>query len=237
MAPNCLLCHAETYQPDDLLASAHTTRAAGGQTCLRCHSNYPKENIHASVGLACVSCHISTQHQIQTQVACQTCHLEKPHLNPFINTKHERLDCRTCHITEGGQITVDPGQVSQNRLTGYFEPQVEKQTGAPTFAWQTLEGQPASIDTAGAVIVPVRPVTILAPQGFDPSLFALTGDGQGNGSSREISAQLTLAHDITKEGARTCANCHGPEGDFDFAGLGYDEEKVSNLSLKPAEAE
>ncbi len=234
--PGCLVCHAQDYQADDLLASARTVRAAGGKTCLRCHSSDHAENsVHAEVGLACVSCHTTIDHQIQTEVACQSCHAEMPHADPFLNTKHTRLDCRTCHVRNDTQLIVDASQPTLNSVTGFFEPTIERSTSNPQYIWQTEDGSPASVDTTKAVIVPVIPTTLLAPAEFDPAAFALTG--KADGAIQETTINITASHGVTRQGVRTCDTCHGPNGDFDFAGLGYTEEQADSLSAKPAETE
>ena len=230
--PNCLLCHAKNYQADDLLASVHTVRAAGGQTCERCHTYYPDNDVHGEVGLACISCHTSLNHEIQTEVTCTNCHAEKPHSDPLLNSKHERLDCRTCHINRSEEIVVDAGRPVKDSATGLFIPSVETNEAAPRFAWYTTTGQQASIDTEGARIVPVQSVTILAPAEFDPADFARTS--QVDGEIQETTTTIIANHGMSKTGVRTCATCHGPEGDFDFASLGYDEEQTDNLSAKPS---
>jgi cytochrome b subunit of formate dehydrogenase len=226
----CLVCHASELQADDLLASARTVSQAGGETCTRCHSGHPENDVHTEVGLACVSCHTSTNHEIQTEVACGQCHAEKPHADPFLNTKHERLDCRTCHVSGGVAMTVDTGQATQSPVTGFFEPTVTEESDRPHFAW-LKDGQEASIDTEGAMIAPVIPVTVLASSDFDPAAYAL--DGQADGQAQETKVTVVPSHGMMRGQARTCASCHGPESDFDFAGLGYGQQ-ADSLSAKPA---
>jgi cytochrome b subunit of formate dehydrogenase len=233
--PNCLVCHAENYQPDDLLASMHTVRAAGGETCTRCHNYYPKTDVHIQVGLACVSCHTSQDHQIQTELACTNCHADMPHTDPLLNSKHGRLDCRTCHVNRAETITVDADSPVRDPATGWYEPAFETTASAPSFAWVTPDGQPATIETEGAKIVPVQSVTILAPAGLEPAEYA--SSGEGSGSAQETTLTIIANHGMSKENVRTCATCHGPEGDFDFASLGYDEAQADNLSVRSAESE
>jgi len=227
--PNCLLCHAETYQPDDMLASARSVRATGGENCLRCHGDVSHpEDVHTGVGLACVSCHGAMNHQIQTAVACTDCHEALPHTDPLLNSKHERLDCRTCHIRTAAELTVDVSRPVKNPVTAFFGPTIEEVSNGQSFAWYK-GNQEASIDAEGAKIVPLLPIKILAPAGFDPANYARTGQ-VGEGDLLEIETSLIPSHGIIKEDVRTCVTCHGAEGDFDFASLGYDEEKANGLS-------
>ena len=228
VTPNCLLCHAKELQADDLLASVQTIGPAGGETCTRCHSGHPTEDVHTEVGLACVSCHTSTNHQIQTEVACGQCHAEKPHADPILNSKHDRLDCRTCHVSGEIAITVDTGQSTQSPITGFFDPSVTVEPDSPRFAW-VKDGQEASIDTEGATIAPIIPVTVLAPRDFDPAAFAL--DGQAEGRVQETAFNFVPSHGIMRGQARTCAACHGPESDFNFSQLGYGE-KAASMSMQ-----
>lgn len=225
--PECLLCHAKDLNLNDPVASVQSVRAAGGQTCTRCHSGHTEDGVHAGIGLGCTSCHTSTEHQIESKVNCTTCHLEKPHTNPIINSKHERLDCLTCHTQEGKVVTVNTAQSTQDPVTGFYTAQIDFTAGDQVFAWQK-DGQAAAVDTEGAIIVPVIPVTILTPNNFDPVDFAATGNG---GSGMETVTQIVPGHNVTKE-ARTCGTCHGPEGTFDFTALGFNEE--AGLSMAAA---
>ena len=86
--------------------------------------------------------------------------------------------------------------------------------------------------------MPVLPVKILAPAGFDPIEYGRTGQ-VAQGELLEIGSGIIPSHGIDKNEVRTCETCHGPEGDFDFGSLGYDEEKASGLSAKkpPADVE
>jgi cytochrome b subunit of formate dehydrogenase len=220
----CLVCHASELQPDDLLASAQTVRNAGGDTCTRCHTGHPVDDVHANVGLACVSCHTSTNHEMQTEVACTRCHAEQPHADPLINSKHQRLDCRTCHVSNDISITVDASQPKQNSETGFFEPAVVVETGQPRFEWY-LNGQPATQDDEGAMIVPVIPVTVQAPRNFDPLAFA--EDGVASGSTDDTPFEFVPSHGVMRGVARTCDSCHGPESNFDFSKLGYGGQGMS----------
>jgi cytochrome b subunit of formate dehydrogenase len=162
VTPDCLLCHAKNLQSADRLASAQTVQPAGGETCTRCHGGYPPDEAHAQVGLTCIGCHPATKHQIQTGASCASCHAAQPHANPFLNFKHQRLDCRTCHVDTGETIMADTGQATQNPTAGFFDPVVTTAPAAPRFAW-FKNGQLATIDTDGAMIVPVITVTLRAP--------------------------------------------------------------------------
>lgn len=233
--PDCLLCHAKNFRADDLLASAHTVQAAGGKTCLRCHNgDYPESNVHAQVGLGCVSCHTANEHRMAARVACTACHAELPHSNPLLNSKHQRLDCRTCHVPNDTQLIVDASKPVKNSVTGYFEPTIQTGTNNPTYSWQTKDGSPASLGTEGAAIVPIMPVTLIAPEGLEPAEFARTGNA--GGAAAETVINVVASHGVTKEGVRTCAACHGPNSDFDFAGLGYDADQADRLTAEPAGA-
>ena len=232
--PNCLLCHAETYNPDDLLASARSVRATGGDNCLRCHGDVSHpQDVHTRVGMACVSCHGAFNHQIQTQVACTDCHEAQPHTDPLLNSKHDRLDCRTCHIRTAAELKVDVSRPVKNPATTFFGPTIEEVQNGQSFAWDK-GNQPASIDTEGAQIVPILPVTILAPAGFDPTAYAQTGQVD-EGELLEIGTSITPSHGIDKSEVRTCVSCHGPESDFDFESLGYGEDNGLSTSRPPAD--
>jgi len=222
--PECLVCHAAKLQADDLLASAQTVRNAGGVTCTRCHTGHSGEDVHSQVGLACVGCHTSVNHEIQAEVNCTQCHAAQPHTNPLLNSKHQRLDCRTCHVQGDIAITVDAGQPVQNPETGFFDPTITVDSDEPRFEWY-LDGKPAKKDDEGAMIVPVVPVTVQTPRNFDPVAF--TQDGVVSGSTDATTSEFVPSHEIKRGEARTCATCHGPEGDFDFSGLGYGGEGLS----------
>lgn len=226
---NCLICHAQEYDPDDPLASAHTIKASGGDDCQRCHADHSADKVHVDAGLACVSCHVSTGHEISADgLHCTNCHRETPHSDPLINN-HTRLDCRTCHATGRTEsLTVDTSQPVLNPATGFFEPTRETVEGTEQFMWY-VDGEPADIDTTGAVIVPELPTTVLRPEDFDPIEFAETGSISGE--VEEYSLDIVLSHGLSLEAVRTCDTCHGPEGDFDFSSLGYDEEQVDRLSM------
>jgi cytochrome b subunit of formate dehydrogenase len=234
--PDCLVCHAETYNPDDLLASAHSVRAAGGDTCLRCHGDISHpQDVHTQVGMSCVSCHGAFNHQIQTQVACTDCHDAQPHTDPLLNTKHDRLDCRTCHIKTGSELTIDVSRPVKDPITTFFGPTIEEHQNGQSYAWYK-GNQPASIETEGAQIVPFLPVTILAPTGFDPINYAQTGQVD-EGELLETETGLIPSHGIDKAEVRTCVSCHGPESTFDFGSLGYGEENGLSTSKPVVEAE
>jgi cytochrome b subunit of formate dehydrogenase len=229
-APDCLQCHAKEYQAANLTASAQTVRAAGGKTCLRCHNSQPENDVHAQAGLACVSCHPSANHEIQTQADCRQCHNDLPHPDPILNTKHQRLDCRACHAPAAG-LLVQVSQPVQNSVTGFYQPAITVAPGPAAYAWQKA-GQPAAIDTDGALITPVLPVTLAAPAQFDPVAFAQTG--QAAGVAQDTTVTIVPSHGISKDSTRTCQSCHGPTGTFGFAALGYPEDVADNLSARPS---
>jgi len=230
--PYCLICHAETYILHDPLASAQSTGPAGNSTCLRCHTTLEHQGeFHTDAGLGCISCHTSSEHQIKTRVECISCHLEQPHQDPFINSKHGNLDCRTCHIEDGEQVTIDATQGARNDITGYFEAVLKTQPADAAFAWQSKDGKIVSTPMDGAKIVPVSSLTIQAAEGFDPLAFSHTGADKGSAAAVELTSQLIPSHKVIKEGP-ACGDCHGPEANFDFFSLGYDEETANKLSLK-----
>jgi cytochrome b subunit of formate dehydrogenase len=228
--PDCLICHAKNYQPNDILASVQTVGAAGGQTCARCHSSHPETDVHSEAGLACVSCHTSTHHQMKSELKCTTCHAAQPHSDPILNSQHQRLSCKTCHISTGAAITADMSQPVKDPVTGFFKPGMDVATGPATFGWYK-DGQFASIDTEGAKIVPILNITVLAPAQPDPIQFAQTSTFTGD--VQETVVSIVPSHGVQKDSARTCDTCHGPEGQFDFLSLGYAEEEADNLSARP----
>ncbi len=229
--PNCLICHAKNFILHDPLASAQSVGPAGNSTCLRCHTTLEHQGeAHIEAGLGCVSCHTSTDHQIKTRVECTSCHLEQPHRDPFINSKHGRLDCRACHIQDGEQMIIDATQSARSDITGYFAPAMKTQPAdAAAFAWQTKNGAIVSAPADNAKIVPLTSLVIEVPDGFDPVDFAHTG--ADTGAAVELTSQLVPSHYVIKE-SPDCADCHGPEAKFDFLSLGYDEETANKLSLK-----
>ena len=171
------------------------------------------------MGLACVSCHTSIDHQMQSEVQCTNCHADLPHTNPVLNSKHQRLDCRTCHIGSGSALTVDVSQPVEDPISTFFNPTVKLSSVEPTFAWYK-DGQPASSETEGAKIVPLLPVKILAPEDFDPANYASTGKVRGELVETEIN--LIPSHGVSLQKVRTCVTCHGSESNFDFKSLDLD---------------
>ena len=123
----------------------------------------------------------------------------------------------------------------QNPVTNFFEPMLESTTELPQFTWQAKDGSPAAAGNQQARIVPLVPAKILASADFDPVDYAVTGDASN--SNGETAVMVSPGHGVIKEGARTCETCHGPEANFDFGALGFDEEQVDRLSAKPAEPE
>ncbi|MDM8529356.1 cytochrome b/b6 domain-containing protein [Anaerolineales bacterium HSG24] len=221
---DCLICHAETYQPDDLLASARTIQVAGGQTCQRCHiDGHSADNVHAEVGLSCISCHTSQAHEISMETTCESCHNAMPHDNPLINSNHQRLDCRTCHERNDYRLFVDVSQAEQNVETGLYRPTVDTQTALPSYMWQS---EPPKI-------VSVISVTVLAPTDFDPIAFSKTG--QTGDSLQEQSYDLTLnGHNVFRDQAQQCDDCHGPDSQFDYLSLNL-EASLSAVKEKEGE--
>jgi hypothetical protein len=229
---NCLVCHARDYNPDDMLASAHTIGPSGGSDCARCHTTvHPENSVHNGVGLACVSCHASLGHEIEpTAAGCTSCHAEQPHPDPLINSKHGRLDCRTCHVsTDVAEMIADTGKAVSDPATGYYRATLEAVTGAGQFVWQN-----GTVTDDAAKIVPVVPLTIMAPANLDPVDFASSGSVSGN--MQETVVEIHPSHDVSKTSVRTCDSCHGPEATFDFAALGYEEARADQLSAKAADA-
>ncbi len=230
--PNCLICHAKNFILHDPVASAQSVGPAGNSTCLRCHTTLEHQGeAHTQAGLGCVSCHTSTSHQIKTRVECTSCHLEQPHQDPFINSKHGKLDCRTCHIQDGEQVIIDATQGARSDITGYFAPAMEMQPAdAAAFAWQAKNGAIVSAPANNAKIVPITSLIVQVPEDFDPVDFAHTGADSGS-APVELTSQFIPSHKVIKEGL-DCGDCHGPEAKMDFLSLGYDEETAGNLSLK-----
>ena len=230
---DCLVCHVKTYQPDNLLASARTMQAAGGQTCRRCHTDgHSVDNVHAEVGLSCTSCHTSQAHEIdmETKVApCESCHEAMPHDDPLINSSHKRLDCRTCHERSDYRLFVDVSQAEQNVETGLYQPLVYTQTALPRFIWQFE-------DDYEPKIIAVISVTVLAPMDFDPIAFSQTGQtSQTDSPLQEQSYDLTLnGHNVFRDQAQQCDDCHGPDNQLDYPSLNL-ETSLSAAKEKEGE--
>jgi len=212
---NCLICHAQDYPPDDALASAKTVRPAGGDTCRRCHRNISAEDVHTEAGLTCVSCHPSSDHQIQTRVECTNCHPNKPHADMQIDHNHNRLDCRACHVRDNAvSLTINTQNATPEPGSKWVAPQVTTAKSLSTFEWVDATGKSATPDMANARIVPIIFATILAPDNFDPAVFAISGQVAGPLTEYQIRAEQS--HGITKNNVRTCNDCHGRNKDFNL---------------------
>ncbi|NOZ72738.1 MAG: hypothetical protein GXP38_12650 [Chloroflexi bacterium] len=116
------------------------------------HADESLGDVHANNGLVCVDCHRAPQHKTygfaptlwsrdraDERLECADCHGESPHDSLLLN-KHQRLDCRTCHVTStGGLMTRDwTATPIYDAITGLYKPVDElapANTVIPTYKW------------------------------------------------------------------------------------------------------
>ena len=256
--------------------------------CQRCHDlagggkfwarGLLPNNVHTDKGMSCTDCHTVEEHHIaggasdlkavdmpDVTLGCTTegCHSQTPHSDPLYNEKHERLDCRTCHIPyTGGLMFIDlSAKLSFDEKTELYTPAqkvVPPASVRPVYRWyngQSKGFKPAgNINNPQAKIYPFKLFTATVPADtesgkplpVDLSLLHRTGDVDkavrsgveasgvdysGEWKFIKQKVYLQLNHGVVKEGALTCADCHGPEAFFDFTALGYSEEEADRLSL------
>jgi formate dehydrogenase gamma subunit len=219
--PNCLLCHAQNYQPADPLASAVTVGAAGGDACRRCHASHPGDDIHSRQKLACISCHPSVGHQLQPAKSCEDCHTAA-HKSPVLNDSHRRLDCRGCHLGRNLTLAVDATRPQQNPETGLYQPAATRLPGAVVFEWRLPDGQRGQAGTPGAKIVPFAETIIITTSRLNPLLYAELG--QFPGSPQTVALPRIPSHSVYRNKATPCQTCHGPDSTFDYVALGLIDE-------------
>lgn len=152
----CLRCHLNT---------------GGSQLAQRSSDFAPVADQHAAVsgdvhidrGMSCVDCHRAPDHlfygyaptlwgrdRADDRLACADCHTPAPHQDTVLN-RHQRLDCRTCHIlSTGGLVERDwTAPPQRDPITELYYPADRFAAAdgiAPAFYWfngdRLVYGQP-----------------------------------------------------------------------------------------------
>lgn len=175
----CLRCHLN---------------AGGSQLAQRSSDFAPVADQHAAVtgdvhidrGMACVDCHRAPDHlfygysptlwgrdRAETRLGCADCHTPAPHADTILN-RHQRLDCRTCHILDAGGLTARDWTAAPQRdpITELYYPADQSAaTGsvAPAFYWfngeRLIYGQPLPGDYADlkSKVQPFKDLTVTIP--------------------------------------------------------------------------
>ena len=190
----------------DILAAAQNAQSPTREMCTRCHlsaaggPNYkhgdyptsPEVDVHMAIGLDCVDCHITVEHQIagggymiaqeatDVTVACTNCHSEEPHqadAAALLNMHTGRIACQTCHIPLLARDPAFPTQMTRdytdpvyNEATGLYGPNIGKENDVvPTYFWwdyprvETPPWPVGSIDDPGAKITPWKLLEATVP--------------------------------------------------------------------------
>lgn len=173
-----------------------------------CGDTLQEVDAHQEAGMFCVDCHIMQDHRLagegptlqagdlpEVKLSCtsQGCHSETPHQDPLYNQDHERVDCRTCHMTGTGglmvrDVTVPPTFSEETGLYMAATERVEPSSVQPVYRWYDgiSEGpQPTgSIDDGISKIHPFKLYRGIAPADKESGellhlkadVFAQTGD-------------------------------------------------------------
>jgi hypothetical protein len=138
-------------QDQSMESALSVTRTPSREACLRCHEHSfsedykrgtpfaPDTDVHAAVGLTCVTCHLTRKHKIakgqwesdmvandlpDEPVTCSNCHGLHPHRGDdagFLDTHAARIACQTCHVpVVSGIVAEDWGKPVQDDLNGRF---------------------------------------------------------------------------------------------------------------------
>ncbi len=172
------------------------------------HAPSSTGDVHADQGMVCVDCHRGEDHKVygyaptlwsrdyQERLTCEQCHTDTTHVNPLINQKHTRLDCRTCHIRQTGGLmsrdwTAKPVFDPITELYGPVDEVAPANSVAPIYKWYNggvlKDGHwPGSIEDENARLQPFKLFTGVAPVDSDSgrplplklAIFYKTGDLQ-----------------------------------------------------------
>ncbi|HID63635.1 MAG TPA: hypothetical protein EYP49_13000 [Anaerolineae bacterium] len=173
-----------------------------------CGDTVTVTDAHTEAGMTCVDCHKAKDHRFagagptlkaeerpEVKLSCTSegCHSQTPHQDPLYNQDHERLDCRTCHVTGTGglmvrDVTVPP---TFNEETGLYMAAVKRaKPGSvqPVYRWYdgvSKGPEPTgSIDDGVSKIHPFKLYRGIAPADKESGellnlkvdVFAQTGD-------------------------------------------------------------
>lgn len=263
---------------DRSLEAARSVGRTTQHTCLRCHfvpfSGYKRgadldEDVHYRRGMSCTRCHRVEAHrfpgsgptitrEVGKRVGCVDCHDVTPHRSQNLN-RHQRLDCRTCHVVEVGGVIYK--NAAKNGIyeekSGTYKAIAQMGTVRPSYFWHdgfsTGPMPRGGIDDHGSKIQPFKKYTGVAPVDAETGdflwlklgVFAKTGDVDravkagaaesgrpysGTWKPKEYDVYFQLSHGVTKKHALRCKDCHAPDGVMDFKALGYPEDRIRKLA-------
>ncbi len=271
--------HGKWALPQDRsLEAARSVGRSTQETCLRCHyvpfSGYKRgadlnEDVHYQHGMSCTRCHKVEGHrfpgfgptitrEVGKRVRCVDCHDTAPHKNKTLN-RHQRLDCRTCHVVEVGGVVYKNAAKNgiYDKKSGTYKYIAEMGRVRPSYFWHDGLSKGARpkgrIDDHRSQIQPFKKYTGVAPVDANTGdflwlklgVFAKTGDVDravktgaeasrrpysGTWKPKEYDVYFQLSHGVTKKHALRCNDCHTPDGLMDFKALGYSKDRIKNLT-------
>ena len=219
--------------------------------------------------MSCTRCHRVKAHRFPGagptitreaggRVSCIDCHDNTPHKSEALN-RHQRLDCRTCHVVEVGGVLYKNAAKNgiYDEKTGTYKAVSRMGTERPSYFWYDGVSKgpvpKGSIDDPGSKIQPFKKFTGVAPVDAKTGdflwlklgVFAKTGDVDkavevgakesgrpysGSWKPKQYDVYFQVSHGVTREHALRCKDCHAPGGVIDFKALGYPEKRIKKLT-------